>query len=47
MVTGLLQVMGGSGDILVSSMLLRYNTKGKDIVLMDHPTDCGLVIFEK
>ena len=47
MLTGLLQVMGGSGDILVSSMLLRYNTKGKDIVLMDHPTECGLVVFEK
>ncbi len=47
MVAGLLQVMGGSGDILVSSMLLRYNTKGKDVVLMDHPTDCGLVVFEK
>lgn len=47
MIVGLLQVVGGSGDILVSSMLLRYNTKGKDIVLMDHPTDCGLVVFEK
>ena len=47
MITGLLQVMGGSGDILVSCMLLRHNTKGKEIVLMDHPTDCGLVVFEK
>ncbi|MBR4557596.1 MAG: DUF3267 domain-containing protein [Clostridiales bacterium] len=47
MLTGLLQVMGGSGDILVSSMLLRYNTKGKDVVLMDHPTECGLIVFEK
>ena len=47
MLVGILQIMGGSGDILVSSMLLRYNTKGKDIVLMDHPTECGLVVFEK
>ena len=47
MIVGLLQVVGGSGDILVSSMLLRYNTKGKDIVLMDHPSECGLVVFEK
>ena len=47
MVVGLIQIMGGSGDILVSSMLLRYNTKSKDVVLMDHPTECGLIVFEK
>ena len=47
MVVGLIQIMGGSGDILVSSMLLRHNTKGKDAVLMDHPTECGLIVFEK
>jgi len=47
MIIGLLQVLGGSGDILITSMLLRYKTKGKDIVLQDHPTECGLIIFEK
>ncbi len=47
MVVGLIQIMGGSGDILVSSMLLRHKTKGKDAVLMDHPTECGLIVFEK
>ena len=41
------QIMGGAGDILISSMLLRYKTKGKDMVLIDHPTECGLVLFEK
>lgn len=42
-----LQVFGGSGDILVTSMLLRYKSRGKDVVLIDHPTECGLVVFEK
>lgn len=44
---GLLQLLGGAGDILISFMLIRYKTKGKDVVLMDHPTDCGLIVFEK
>ncbi|HBZ77646.1 MAG TPA: DUF3267 domain-containing protein [Clostridiales bacterium] len=47
LVISLLQVSGGAGDILITSMLLRYKTKGKDVVLLDHPTDCGLVAFEK
>jgi hypothetical protein len=42
-----LQTIGGSGDILISAMLLRYNTKDKDVILMDHPTKIGLVAFEK
>ena len=47
MIAGLLQLLGGSGDILITSMLLRYKTEGKDFVIMDHPTECGLVVFEK
>ncbi|MBO4604680.1 MAG: DUF3267 domain-containing protein [Clostridiales bacterium] len=42
-----LQTMGGAGDILVSAMLICYKTKGKDVVLLDHPNECGLVVFEK
>lgn len=47
LIIAVLQVFGGAGDILITSMLLRYKTKGKDVVLIDHPTDCGLVAFEK
>lgn len=42
-----LQIMGGSGDILISCMLLFYKTSGKDIILLDHPTKIGLVVYEK
>ena len=42
-----LQTMGGAGDILISCMLLTYKTAGKDIILIDHPTKIGLVVFEK
>lgn len=42
-----LQIMGGAGDILISSMLLFHKTKGKDVILLDHPTKIGLVVYEK
>jgi len=42
-----LQTIGGAGDILISCMLLFRKTKGKDVVLLDHPTKIGLVSFEK
>ena len=42
-----IQTIGGAGDILISAMLLKRKTKGKDIVLLDHPTKIGLVAFEK
>lgn len=47
MLIGGFQLLGGAGDILITSMLICYKTKGKDTVLLDHPTDCGLVVFEK
>lgn len=47
MFIGVMQLVGGAGDILITFMLLRYNSKGKDAILMDHPTECGLIVFEK
>ena len=47
LLVGLMQVLGGCGDILITGMLLRYKTNGKDVVLLDHPTECGLIVFEK
>lgn len=41
------QTMGGAGDILISVMLVCHKTSGKDSVLLDHPTECGLVVFER
>ena len=42
-----IQIIGGAGDILITAMLLFHKTKGKDVVLLDHPTKIGLVAFEK
>ena len=47
LIVAVLQTMGGAGDILISSMLLFYKTNGKDVILIDHPTKIGRVVFEK
>ncbi len=44
---GICQTFGGAGDLLISCMLMRYQTKGKDVIIMDHPTEVGLIIYEK
>ena len=47
LIISILQTMGGAGDILISAMLLFRKSKGKETILMDHPTKIGLVAFEK
>lgn len=47
LIVAVLQTMGGAGDILISCMLLLHKTSGKDVILLDHPTKIGLVVFEK
>ena len=45
----IIQILAGAGDLLISCMVIRHmcRTKCKDVVLIDHPHDCGAVIFEK
>ncbi|MCR5804146.1 MAG: DUF3267 domain-containing protein [Clostridia bacterium] len=46
-VVGVLHTLAGAGDILIILKLLAYKSKGKDVVFIDHPYECGLVAFEK
>ncbi len=45
----IVQILAGAGDFLISCMVIRHmmRTSSKDIVLIDHPYECGAVIFEK
>ena len=36
-----------AGDLMIFGKIARYNSKEKEVVYMDHPTDAGGVIFEK
>lgn len=44
-----IQILAGAGDLLISCMVIKHmvKTRCKDVVLIDHPYDCGSVIFEK
>ena len=39
--------MGTSGDLLVIILVLRNKSKKKDVLYYDHPTDVGVVMFDK
>ncbi len=46
MIIGVCQIFAGAGDLLVTSMLLRYKPAGKNVIIMDHPTEVGLIVYE-
>ena len=42
----LLMIIGGGGDTLIVLKLLFYKENGRDSIYMDHPYECGIVVFE-
>lgn len=40
-------MLGGGGDFMIIGKLLAYRGKGKEYVILDHPSELGLIIFEK
>lgn len=47
MLFSVFHVFGGAGDVLIVGMVLREKIKGKDVLIFDHPYDCGFILFEK
>ncbi len=44
---GVMMTASAAGDILIILKILRYKSKAKDVVYIDHPTEAGGVIFER
>ena len=44
---GLLMILSAGGDILIVIKLLRYKSQAKELLIYDHPTQAGSVVFEK
>ncbi len=44
---GLLMVLGASGDMLVAVQLMRHHGNAGEMLCVDHPSECGLVVFER
>ncbi len=47
MMMGVIMTASAAGDILIVLKILRYKSRAKDVVYMDHPTEAGGVIFER
>lgn len=44
---GIIMADAAAGDIMVIDQILRYKSNAKDIVYLDHPTEAGLIVFER
>lgn len=44
---GLMMIMGGGGDLTIAWKLLTDRTDKKEVIIMDHPTECGYIVFER
>lgn len=40
-------IIGGGGDFLVIFNILSNKPSSKDAIYLDHPSECGVVLFEK
>lgn len=47
MTIGAIQTLAGAGDFLITCLLLRHKSKGKKTIIIDHPTECGCIVYEK
>ena len=46
-ISGSFQIMCAGGDILIAYLVLTKKSKKKDVLYLDHPTQCGVVMFDK
>lgn len=44
---GIFMILGGGGDALIALKLLAQKQKSKEDIYMDHPYECGIVVFER
>ena len=47
LLVGIIMMFGAGGDLSIIYLLLKNKSKSKDVLYMDHPVDCGVVMFEK
>ena len=40
-------LFGGGGDFLIMAKLLGYRSGGGETLYLDHPYECGLIVWEK
>lgn len=43
----IVNILATSGDLIVVSLILKNKSKKKDVLYYDHPTDIGVIMFDK
>ena len=43
----IVHIMGGGGDMMIILNILKYRTKAKEVLFLDHPYEIGTIVFEK
>ena len=44
---GFAMLLGGGGDVIIVLKLLAHKSRAQETICLDHPYECGVVVFEK
>ena len=44
---GVIMISGAAGDVIASYRIVKYKKQKSEMLIMDHPTQVGFVVFEK
>ena len=44
---GLVMILTAGGDILIAARILNYRSAAKETIWLDHPTEAGIIVFER
>ena len=47
LVIGLIMILAAGGDMMIAWMILRHRATGSELLVLDHPTQAGSVVFER
>jgi len=47
LIMGILMIMSAGGDLTVILKMIKYKSESKDLFVMDHPSECGFIVFER
>lgn len=47
LVLALIMIVSAGGDLLCGLKLIAYKSRRKHLLYLDHPTECGFIVFEK
>ena len=47
LIIGIMMITGAGGDMTIILKMLFFRSSCDDVIIMDHPTECGFIVFER